>query len=150
MHRITTGNINMNASDIPKCFPVTHNAEIDAEHVELHRLEMALMDQLRVDGPGEHLQAAAQTFLTTLQHHFAHEERALLTVLPRRQAQAHRDDHADMIASAVHLTDSICRAGTVGGVLELATLYDRIFRHIIYYDFDVLTLSHIKKSAPEG
>lgn len=148
MLRITSRNLNSDDAFAPKCFPLTHHEQIDAEHVELHSVEMALMNRLRETGPGAHMGPDTRTFLTLLQKHFEHEESALIVHLPRTQAGAHRDDHADLMASAVRTMDYICDENAASGPLELATLYDRIFRHIIFYDFDVLTLSHVSDGLP--
>lgn len=111
--------------------------QLDQEHQALFRLSEALREAASGDAPAGELLRLLEDFLHTSVEHFENEE-AMLEPYRLRNTRPHNEEHAKLIAELVALRECATAGSTDSNWrLVLTGLTDRLFNHIIAFDFEV-------------
>lgn len=111
--------------------------KLDQEHREIFNSSEALKDAAASDMPAKELLKIFGEVLGTVVEHFESEE-AILAPYRLSNMQSHIDEHASLTKSLVALGEN-----AVNGLPEsewrpvLVGLSDRLFDHIVTFDFEV-------------
>lgn len=114
----------------------TGNAEVDAEHAELHVEAKRVAALLANPTDPDVVLNALEEFIAQLEAHFRREERLFDDMRPERR-ESHIKEHDTLILSLRLFAKDIKQGQVPDGWGAFVNLEDVLLKHIILYDLDL-------------